>query len=133
MIERITSDMKTAMKAGEKDKIKYLRLMMAELKNAEKTGKDFDSVKVLQSYKKKLEKAATQYAQLEQYDCLLDEINLVSSYLPQEASEGDIKKAIQEVLGSTDKRDFGPLMGMVMKKVDNADGKLVGKLLRESL
>ena len=136
MLSTITSDMKVSLKAGDKFKVSVLRLMMSELQNAEKQSgnplKYTESTKVLQSYKKKLDKALSSYT-AERLKNLKSEINIVKEYLPQEATEGEIQIVINQVLKTTESRDFGPLMKDVMSRLDNVNGKTVSKLLREAI
>lgn len=135
MKSKIQEDMRTAMKARDKESTSFLRLILSEIVLAEKSrGRDSTEEELqatLKSYKKGLKKALSSFTG-ERLEVLQREVDLVSSYLPQESSEKEIMLAIAEVLGATEERSLGPLIGQVMKKV-NSDGKTVSAFLREAL
>lgn len=138
--DRITSDLKSAMKAQEKLKTSVLRMMLSELKyakanlNAEEELPEKDAVKVVSTYHKRLEKSLSDYPEGEKRTAIDDEIKIVSKYLPAKASEEEVTKAVNDVLAGTDERNFGLLMKETMSRIgDTADGKMVSKVLKAKL
>ena len=64
------------------------------------------------------------------------EINFLSDWLPEQLSEEDISKLVDEVLselGEVDMSQMGRIIGAVMAKGDGIDGSLVSKLVKEKL
>jgi len=62
------------------------------------------------------------------------EIALLEKYLPEQASEDDIRKIVKEVITGTDSDNFGQIMGQAMARLKGkADGGLVQKIVREEL
>ena len=136
----ITDDVKTAMKAGEKDRLKVLRLITAAIKQVEvderKELADEDVLGILTKMVKQRRDSITQYTDGNRQD-LADieqaEIQIIETYLPEQLSEDDIGEIIDEAIASTGAegmRDMGKVMGVVKSKVQGrADmGQVSGKV-----
>ncbi len=144
IIDRLSEDMKTALKAGDKPRLSVVRMLLSELKNARiAKGEDLDEAaeqKVLGSYAKK-RKEAIESARDGGRDELADketfEYEVTMSYLPQQMGEDDIKAIIQKHIDSSDatgNQAFGLVMKSVMAEVGSqADGKVVSALVRQLL
>jgi uncharacterized protein YqeY len=138
---KISDDIKTAMKAQDKDRLQVLRMVLSELKYAQaQSGNVHDDLpladeqKVVASYLKKLDKSLGDYPEGEARDKIKFEMQVVESYLPQRASEAEIKQAVAELLASTPERNFGLLMKQLSGKFGtNADGKTLSTVLKQSL
>ena len=138
--QKITDDMKTAMKAQDKVRVGVLRMLMSELKYAqaavnvrEELGDD-ETLKVVSGYYKKLEKSLGDFPEGSAKDNIKHEMKIVEDYLPKKVSAADVGKAIDEVLAAATDRQFGPLMKQVMTKLGGgADGKIVSELLKQKL
>ena len=138
--ERLNEDLKTAMKARDKDRTSVLRMMLSEVKYAqaavnlrEELGDD-EVLKVVSTYHKRLSKSLGDYPEGERRVALQGEIKIVEDYLPKKAGEADVARAIDAVLAGTADRTFGPLMKEVLAKLGGAaDGKLVSQLLKQRL
>ncbi len=143
--EKLTEDMKTAMKAGEKLRLSVVRMLLSELKNERiAQGKDLDEVserKVLTGYAKKRKEAMEaaraggreEIASREQ-----QEYDITVSYLPRQLTEEEvravIKKHVEAAGTATGPQAFGMVMKSVMADIGGqADGKLVSALVREMM
>jgi uncharacterized protein YqeY len=145
IIDQLREDMKAAMKSGDKPRLGVVRMLISELKNARiNSGADLDDAaeqKVLSSYAKKRKEAMEaardggreEIAEREQY-----EYDVVTSYLPAQLSEDDLRAIIERhvaaVGADAGPKAFGEVMKAVMAEVGpSADGKMVSALVREML
>ena len=102
--ERVTEDLKTAMKAQDKLRMSVLRMMLADIKIADTSGKpkdQIDYVDVIRGYCKKLYKTREEYERLhlpEKVKELNGEIAIVEEYLPRQLSEDEIRKIVKETV-----------------------------------
>jgi uncharacterized protein YqeY len=89
---------------------------------------------VVATYHKRLVKSLDDYPEGERRTQIQSEIVIVDHYLPKKAGPDEVKKAIEEVLGSTADRNFGVLMKEVLSRLGSGgDGKIVSQLLKEKL
>lgn len=142
MKERVTEDLKVAMKAQNKLRMSVLRMMLADIKIADTSGKQRDQIdytEVVRGYYKKLNKTREEYERLNLPDKvkeLNDEIAIVEEYLPKQLSDDEIKKIVCEII-ETNKftaREMGTAMKLIMGKYSGvADGKKVQTYLKEKL
>jgi uncharacterized protein YqeY len=139
ILERVQSDVKTAMKAGEKDKVGQLRMLANALQNAAKEGTD-DEVAVLQGERKRRLEAAEQLRKGEREDAAAAEeaeAKLIEDYLPEQLSDdelGELVASAVEEAGASEQKDMGNVMKALMPKVaGRADGKRVSQAVREKL
>jgi uncharacterized protein len=137
--EQLRSDITGAMKAGERERVTALRLVLSELQKAEKDGSD-DEVAVLRRERKRRLEAATQFrdgGRPELADREESEAVLIAGYLPAELSDEELDGLITTAIGETGAS--GPKdMGQVMKAVmaasgGRADGKRTSARVREAL
>ncbi len=127
------------MRAGEKDRVGALRLVLSELQKAAKEGAD-DELAVLRRERKRRLEAARAYREAGREDLAggeESEAELIGSYLPAELSEeelvGIVKQAVRDS-GAESARDMGMAMKWAMAVVDGrADGKRVSGLVRAAL
>jgi uncharacterized protein YqeY len=139
VLEQVQADVRTAMKAGEKDRAGALRMIVDALQKDAKLG-DGDEVAVLQRERKKRVEAADAYKEAgrtEQAAAEDFEAELIEGYLPQQLSDeelGDLVGAAVEETGATEQRQMGDVMKALMPKVGGrADGKRVSAAVRERL
>ena len=139
VLEQVQADVRTAMKAGEKDRAGALRMIVDALQKDAKLG-DGNEVAVLQRERKKRVEAADAYSEAgrtEQADAERFEAELIEGYLPQQLSDeelGDLVGAAVEETGATEQRQMGDVMKALMPKVGGrADGKRVSAAVRERL
>src|SRR5258705_8350533 len=142
--QRIESDVKTALKAGEKEKLSTLRLLLTEIKNERiRRGSEIDEaglVALVRKGIKQREESITQYQQGGREELAAKEraeIGVLSAYLPPQVDEGEIRAAIAALV---DERGLTPptAIGVVMKEMiarfgSAADGATINRLAREVL
>lgn len=137
--EKITDELKTAMKSKDKLRTSVLRMILAEIKVAEKSGKDFKCEDILKSYNKKLKKSLDEYKRLESADnvsSLEKELEVVQEFLPAQMSDEQLVKIVEDILESNDftNKDMGKVMRLVMAKHgDVVDGKQVQAIVKDRL
>lgn len=138
--DRINEDLKTAMKARDKDRTSVLRMLLSEVKyaqaavNVHQDLPDDEVLKVITSYHKRLTKSLEDYPEGEKRDAIRSEMKIVDEFLPKKAGEDEVKKVVDQVLAGTADRTFGPLMKEVMNRLGQAgDGKVVSAVLKQKL
>lgn len=135
MKERITKEIKNAMKSGDKQRVSVLRMLLSDIVNVEKSGKDFKHIDVIRGYAKKLKKAIEEYERLHIQDKIVsynEELKIVEEYLPRQISDEELKMAVTELIELEKPKDIGSAMKIVMGKYkDVADGKKVQALVKE--
>jgi len=141
---RIQDDIKTAMKAGDKDRLKVLRLVSAAIKQVEvDERKELDDVTVLSILNKMVKQrrdSITQYTNGNRQD-LADieaaEISVIESYLPTRLTDDELEEMIDEAIaqsGAENIRDMGKVMGLIKTRAaGRADMGTVGAMVKERL
>jgi hypothetical protein len=137
--DQVRTDMTSAMKAGEKQRVGALRLVLSELQKAAKDG-DADEVSVLRRERKRRLDAAEQFrggGRPELAEQEESEAELIEGYLPAELDDAALETIVDNAIlqtNATGPKDMGQLMKAVMAKVEGrADGKRVSALVREKL
>jgi uncharacterized protein YqeY len=142
--EKLSSDLKEAMKAGDAAKRDLLRMLTSAVKNKEIEKRveltDEQVLEVLASEAKKRKESITQFVAGNRQD-LADkeqaELAIISTYLPAQLGEEEVQKIVQETvaeLGIKDPKEMGKVMSAVMAKLKGkADGALVSKLVKDAL
>jgi uncharacterized protein len=137
--EQIKTDVQGAMRAGEKDKVAALRLVLSELQKAAKEGGD-DELAVLRRERKRRVEAASAYREAGREDLAGGEEAegaLIGTYLPAELSDQELEAIVSEAVsssGAASPADMGKAMKQAMAAVDGrADGKRVSGLVRAAL
>jgi uncharacterized protein YqeY len=131
--------MTAAMKAGEKQRVGALRLVLSELQKAAKEGTD-DELAVLRRERKRRLEAAEQFrdgGRGELADQEEAEAELIAAYLPAELGDDELDALIQTAItetGANGPKDMGSVMKAVMAKAGGrADGKRTSARVREAL
>jgi len=139
ILERVQDDVKTAMKAGERERVGTLRMLASSLQQDEKEG-DGDAVAVLQRERKKRIEAAEAFesgGRAEQAEAERTEATLIEGYLPEQVSDEELEAIVAaavEATGANDVKEMGKVIGVVMPQVKGrADGKRVSTMVRERL
>ena len=144
MLDKLQSELITAMKAGDKSRILGLRNIIGKIKAVQIDKGEIltseESLKILKSSAKQLKESIKQYKQGNREDLAekeIFELSILEKYLPEQLSEeeirGKIKKIIEE-MGGQSMQDMGKIMGAAMKNLGNlADGKIVQKIVTEEL
>ena len=137
--EQIKTDVQDAMRAGERDRVGALRLVLSELQKAAKEGAD-DELAVLRRERKRRAEAAKAYREAGREDLAVTEeaeSELIASYLPAELSDAElsviVERAVREA-GTESGKDMGVAMKHAMAAVEGrADGKRVSGMVRAAL
>jgi len=138
-LEQAQADVRAAMKAGERERVSALRLIVDSLQQDAKLGKG-DEVAVLQRERKKRLEAAQAYRDAgrdEQADAESFEAELIESYLPEQLSDEELAEMVEAAIaetGATEQRQMGQVMAALMPRVGGrADGKRISSAVRERL
>ncbi|WP_353894348.1 GatB/YqeY domain-containing protein [Proteinivorax hydrogeniformans] len=144
LVERLTDDMKTAMKSKDKFALTVIRMIRSELKYAEIDKgtplNDDESFQILNKEMKKRRESVEDYTKAdrpEEVEKLKREIEIIQSYLPEQLTEEEIEGIIDNTIAETgvsSKKEMGKLMSAVMPKLQGrADGKLVSQIVSNKL
>jgi uncharacterized protein YqeY len=139
ILEQIKVDMQSALRAGDKERLGALRLLLSELNKAAKDGSD-DELAILRRERKRRLEAAKAYGDAGREDLAggeRAEAELISGYLPPELSAAELQAIVEQSVresGAESIKDMGKVMKHAMAAVDGrADGKVVSGLVRASL
>ncbi|HYF79657.1 MAG TPA: GatB/YqeY domain-containing protein [Symbiobacteriaceae bacterium] len=144
--ERLTEDMKAAMKAGPAGKVRLdtIRFLKAALKNVEIDKKgpltDEDILGVITKQVKQLKDSIEEFEKAGRTD-LVDkakaEVEVLSGYLPAQMSAEEVRELARQIVaevGAQGPKDMGKVMGpLVARTKGRADGKLVQQIVKELL
>jgi uncharacterized protein YqeY len=137
--ERVRTDITSAMKAGEKQRVGALRLVLSELQKAAKEGGG-DELAVLRRERKRRLEAAEQFrggGRPELAEQEESEAEMIEGYLPAEMDDAELDRLVASAIaetGASSPKDMGNVMKAVMPKVEGrADGKRVSTRVREGL
>ena len=141
---RLTDDMKTAMKAGEKDRLGVIRLVNAAIKQREVDERialdDAQVVAVLEKQVKQRKDSITQYAGAGREDLAgveRYELGVIQAYLPEQMDTDELQAAVDAAIAETGARgqaDMGKVMAVLKPKLaGRADMGAVSGLLRNAL
>ena len=145
LVEQITADITTAMKAREKEKLEALRavkaaFMLEATKDASGVVSEETALSIVQKLVKQRKDATAIFKEQGRDDLAKDEdfqIEVLSVYLPAQMGEEEVRKAVQDAIaqvGASGPQDIGKVMGPVMGKLKGlADGVLISRLVKEEL
>src|ERR1700683_4232424 len=128
ILDEVKTDLHGAMRAGEKDKVGALRLVLSELQKAAKEGSEDELAVLLGERKRRLE-AAQAYRDAGQDDRAGGEEaegELIAGYLPPELSEAELKEIVEQAVrdsGAESVKDMGRAMGKAMAAVHRRAGR----------
>jgi hypothetical protein len=139
VLEKVREDTTAAMKAGEKERVGALRMIVNELQKAEKEGGG-DELAVLQRERKRRLESAEAYREAGRADLAEGEereAELIAGYLPEQLSDEELAELVASAVeesGATEAKEMGNVMKALMPKVGGrADGKRVSQAVREKL
>jgi uncharacterized protein len=139
VLDQVKSDLTSALKAGEKERVGALRLVLSELRRAEKDGSD-DLDAVLRRERKRRLDAAGQFADAGRDELARGEraeADLIAGYLPAELSDDELEVLVADAVretGASTPKEMGRVMGAVMAEVKGrADGRRVQQQVRQRL
>ena len=137
--------MKDAMRSGERERLKVIRLIISSVKQVEiDTRKDIDDdnqiLEIINKMVKQRRDSVKQFTAGNRQDLVdieLSEINILENYLPAQLNEQEIELLIDEVLSeiaATDIKDMGKAMAAIKIKINGrADMSLVSQNIRSRL
>ncbi|HRV92113.1 MAG TPA: GatB/YqeY domain-containing protein [Anaerolineae bacterium] len=144
VIDQINSDLKTAMKSGQKELVATLRSLKSAIKYAEiEAGGELNdeaTIGVLSKQAKQRRDSITEFEKAGRSDLVAQEtaeLQIIETYLPAQLSEEEIRAKVQAVittLNVTDTKGMGQVMKQVMADLKGqADGKTVNQIVRQLL
>ncbi len=139
VLEQVQSDVRTAMKARDRERAAALRMVVDVLQQDAKLGEG-DEVAVLQRERKKRVEAAEAYegaGRAEQAAAERFEAELIEGYLPRQLSDEELAELVDAAVtetGASEQRQMGQVMSALMPKLGGrADGKRVSAAVRAKL
>ena len=145
MVEKLNSEIKTAMKARDSKRLSTLRGIMAAAKNSaiDDKRKEVTADDILKAITKGIKQrldSVEQYKAANRNDLVEVEefeIEIYKEFQPKQMSEEEIVAIVKEAIakiGASSKKDMGKVMGMLMPQTKGkADGKLVSRIVNEQL
>ena len=144
LTERINQDIKTAMKAKDKDSLKVLRMLKAALqKEALEQPEPLSQDQEITIISRELKQRRDSLAEFEKagredlVSATQDEIVIVQKYLPEQLSPEALEAKVREIMaqvGATSKADFGKVMGLATSSLKGqAEGKAINETVKRLL
>ena len=146
LFERVSEDIKTAMKAKDKVALETLRnvkkvfLEAKTAPGANDTLADADALKIIQKLTKQGKDAAEIYVQQGRQDLAdaeLAQVKVMEAYLPKQMTPEELEAALKEIIaetGATSGKDMGKVMGVASKKLAGlAEGRAISAKVKELL
>ena len=144
VLEQLNQDMKTAMKAKDRESLTTIRMIKSSIQNEEiAKGRELtadEELTILAREKKQRLESLEEFKKADRADLvekLEAEIKVVDQYLPEQLSEDEVRAIVQETideLGADSMKDMGAVMSGVMPKVQGrADGSKINGFVRELL
>ena len=144
--DQLNSKLKAAMREKNKVALESLRaiksaiLLLQTQSGAKETPEDAEITKLLQKLVKQRKESASIFREQGRVDLAEPEeaqIEVISQFLPEQLSEEEVEKVIDEVIqsvGATTMKDMGKVMGMANKQLaGKADGKLIAEIVKKRL
>ena len=143
MFEQINEDLKNALKSGDKFKLSVLRMLKSALQleaiNKKAELIDDDVVMVLKRQVKQRNDSLKEYEQLGKLETVQElqkEIEIINTYLPEEASVEQINSVVDEAFANinpTSMKEMGLIMKYVTEHLSNADMSKVSAMVKDRL
>lgn len=144
LLERLTDDMKQAMRDKDKLKLSVIRMVKAALQNeAIKLGHDLSDEEELTVLNRELKQRKDSLLEYENAgrsdlaDKLKDELEILMIYMPEQLSEEEVEEIVKVTISemnASSKAEMGKVMSAIMPKVKGkADGSLVNRLVLKHL
>ncbi|MDP6436595.1 MAG: GatB/YqeY domain-containing protein [Gammaproteobacteria bacterium] len=141
---QIQSDMKQALKAGEKERLSVIRMLLAAIQSREiEDRQDLDDNTILQVTEKLIKQrkdSAQQYADAGRADREAQELaeaEILKAYMPEQLGEAELAALVSEVIEATNAasmQDMGKVMGMIKEKAQGrADMGALSTLVKSRL
>ena len=141
LLTTLNDDIKTAMKAKDKETLAVLRMLKTAIQNDQiKAGRELNGEEELTVLSREMKQRKDSLSEFEKAgrDDLVEkvkvEIAIVEKYMPQQLTEEEIRQEVMTQTGATSPKDFGKVMGAMMPKVKGkADGNQVNAIVKELL
>lgn len=144
LVNRIDEDMKSAMRAKDRESLSTIRSIKAAFQNEQiNKGNELSSdeeIAILSREKKQRLESIAEFKNADRNDLIEkteNEIKIIDNYLPEQLTDDEVKKIVNETIKEVDAQsmqDMGTVMGAVMPKVaGQADGTKINQLVREIL
>jgi uncharacterized protein len=139
ILDELKQDLTSAMRAGEKQRVGALRMVLSELQKADKEGSG-DELTVLRRERKRRLEAAKAFREGGREDLAAgeeSEAELIGAYLPAELSDGELQAIVEQAVlasGAQSPKEMGLAMKSAMSAVDGrAEGRRVSGLVKAAL
>jgi uncharacterized protein len=139
VLDTVKTDITTAMKAGEKERVTTLRMLLSELQKAVKEGSS-DEIAVLRRERKRRSEAERAFRDGGRDDLADGEARealIIGVYLPAELDDAQLHEIVARAVsisGASTPQDMGKVMPIAMAEIaGRADGKRVSAQVREAL
>lgn len=146
LFEKVSEDIKTAMKERDKvalDTLRNIKKVFLEAKTApgaNDTLEDADALKIIQKLAKQGKESAQTYIDAGRQDLAdaeLAQVSVIERYLPEQLSEAEIEKIVKTIIdqtGAASMKDMGKVMGMANKQLaGKTDGKTISGIVKKLL
>ena len=144
LLDQLESDLAEAMKLRDEVRVTTLRLLKSAMKNYQiELGHDLtmqEAMAVLQKEAKKHQDSISQYEQADRADLAKEEkaeLDIINDYLPEQMSDADITKAVDEAItetGANGPADMGKVISLVRQKTNGqADGAKIAQIAKDKL
>ena len=134
VLSQVQDDVKTALKAGDRERVHALRLIADALQKAEKDNGG-EPTEVLQRERKRRLEAAEAYRDGGRPESA--EAEVIAGYMPQQVSDEELREIVGDAVaesGASSPQEMGKVMSLVMPQVKGrADGKRVSAAVKEKL
>ncbi len=139
LLAKLQEDMKTALKAGQKDRLQVIRMLISEVKIIDLQPSKPTAEQAAESYAKKLRKSIEEYQKIGrsvEVAKIQQELAVVEEYLPKKANLGDTEALVDAFLAgkSFNEKQLGQAMGAFMKAHgQQVDPAVANQLLKARL
>lgn len=144
LLSRLNDDMKTAMKAKDKESLQVIPMIKSSIQNEQiKEGHDLTEEEELTVLSREMKQRRDSLHEFEEAgrddlaEKVKSEIVIVEKYMPEQLSDEEIRQLVQEAItqtGASSMKEFGKVMGAIMPKVKGkADGNQVNAIVKELL
>ncbi|MGA7160515.1 MAG: GatB/YqeY domain-containing protein [Bacteroidota bacterium] len=145
LTQRISEDLKNAMKSGNKLRLETLRMLRAQIIEFEKRGLDRpmnqeDELSILLSATKKRKEAIELFknaGRMELVEQETKELEIIAEYLPKQLSREEAENIVADLMrqsGAVSLKDMGKVMPLAMKELKGKiDSKIISEIVKQKL
>ncbi len=144
ILDQLNDDMKTAMRAKDRDRLTTIRMIKSAIQNEEiNKGRDLESDEILAILTREKKQRLESHAEFKKAgredltEKIEAELEVVDQYLPEQLTDEEVRALVEEAIeeaGAESMQDMGTVMSKVMPKVQGrADGSQVNTMVREIL